>query len=127
MTDADRYDLQLKLTGVTSCRDMDLAQLQRVDRELRRLLRVLDATPRQARGRRTQRDERRPAEPPTKEQMDLIAHLAQDVRLTLAGYRSLCTRTLHHSWPQTREEANKITECLKAMQKRGWHPTKEAT
>lgn len=123
MSKADRYDLQLELTGITSCSDMDLAQLQKVDRELRRLQRIL---PPERSKRRPGRDERQPAEPPTREQMEKIQNLNSVIGLQLEQYRKLCMRILHHSWPQTREQANKIIEALKAMQRRGWKPTKEA-
>jgi len=118
----DRYDLQLELTGITSCSDMDLAQLQQVDRELRRLQRML---PPEGSKRRTGRDERRPAEPPTPEQLELIQNLSKLLGLALEQYRKLCMRILHHSWPQTRAEANQVIEAMKAMQRRGWKP-KEA-
>jgi hypothetical protein len=122
MADPDRHDLQLKLTGITSCRDMDLAQLQQVDRELRRLQRMM---PPKGSKRRTGRDERLPAEPPTLEQFELIQNLNKLLGLSLKQSRALGQRILHRAWPQTREEANKIIEGLKAMQRRGWRPTQE--
>jgi len=119
LDDPARYDLQLKLTGVTSCRDMDLPQLMRVDRELRRLARIMPK-------RRPGRDERRPAEPPTREQLDLIANLAGVLGLALGQYRALCTRIVKHGWPQTRAEANQVIEAMKAMQQRGWRAKERA-
>ncbi len=123
LTDDLRYDLQLSLTGVTSCKDMTLAQLKKVQTRL-----LAMANPSQDGGRpaRPGRDERRPMEPPTRQQLDLIHNLTDVIGLTLDQYRDVCLRIVKHSWPQTRAEANQVIEGLKAMEKRGWHPTHEA-
>lgn len=155
MPDEDRRDFQRHQVGVLSCKDMDLDQLHRIDRELRRLARVLPAASRassrlraeapsgaQARGasvatdstmqqtqrrKRRGRDERQPDEPPTKEQLQWIEHLYAHLGVRASSaMMGLSRRITGHAWPQTRAEANKLIEGLKAMDKRNWRPSRQA-
>ncbi len=122
--DATRRAWQAQQTGVASCKDMTLAQLQHVRRALELMADALPAAPRPS---RRGRDERLPAEPPTPEQLRKIEHLydhlgvKQRPRIVLA----LARRATGHPWPQTRAEANRLIEALKAMAARGWRPRAE--
>jgi hypothetical protein len=113
-----RRAMQRQLTGQDSCRDMDLAQLQKVCRTMQVMA---DALPHATTRRRDRRDERLPGEAPTREQLELIEHLRAHVGLHASElWMNLCRRILKHPWPQSREEASKIIEALKAMEARGW-------
>ena len=129
LTDETRRDLQRELTGVESCRDMDVAQLTTV---YRRLTVLAESLPAQARGegrgargrKRSGRDERLPEELASIEQTRLIAQLFACLRITEVGTARMrfCRRTCGASWPQTRAQANKVIEGLKKMQERQWRP-----
>lgn len=131
-----RKTLQEKLVGVASCKDMTVTQLRAVharlsvlanDAGLGRQGRV-EAALKRAQKKRPGRDERLPEEPPTKEQLDKIQSLAEHVGYVGVAYMQLCRRVTRradcrdgHPFPQTRGEANKVLECLKAMHARGHH------
>jgi hypothetical protein len=130
LSDDIRRDLQLKLVGVESTKDMTLAQLLTVWRRLTTI--GLDAGLSRPRARkRPGKDERQPDEPPTREQLDKIDHLYEDLHIKARPMIviTLCRRVTKseqapegHPWPQTRAEANKLMEALKAMVARGWKP-----
>ena len=118
LDDDTRRDMQQKLVGRESTKDMSLAQLSTVWTRLTALAKDAGlARPK----RRPGRNERQPEEPPTKEQLELIEQLyeALGVRPS-ADMMGLCRRITGHPWPQNREEANKLIEGMKAMQARGW-------
>lgn len=81
---------------------------------------------------RSGRDERMPDEPVTIEQGKLIEQLFADIevqnpgRLARTWRPAFCKRQCGRVWPQTRAQANKILEALKAMRLRGWHPKEKA-
>lgn len=140
LDDDTRKSLQAQLTGCESCKDMTPAQLRTVYSRLRVLSHDaglgrrgrFDAARKREAKRRPGRDERLPQEPPTKEQLDKIQHLCEHVGLHMGlPYQQLCRRTTKspecrdgHPFPQTRAEANKVIEALKAMERRGWTPTR---
>lgn len=129
-----RKSLQQQLVGVESCAAMTVTQLRTVharlsvlanDAGLGRQGRFEAARKREK--KRPGRDERKPLEPPTKEQLDKIQHLCEHVGLHGVAYMQFCRRTTRsaeardgHPFPQSREEANKVVEALKAMDSRGW-------
>ncbi len=122
LADDVRRDMQQKLVGIESTKDMSLAQLSTVWSRLTAL--AQDAGLARPKRRRPGRDERQPAEPPTGEQIDKIEHLYEDLHvkhrpMVVIG---ICRRATGHPWPQTREEANKLIEALKDMRRRGWQP-----
>jgi hypothetical protein len=135
LDDDTRKTMQAQLTGCESCKNMTLAQLRTVYSRLRVLSHDaglgrrgrFEAAQRRA-GKRAGRDERQPEETPTKEQLDKIQHLCEHVGLHMGlPYQQLCRRTTRipecrdgHPFPQTRAEANKVIEALKAMEARGW-------
>lgn len=132
-----RKEMQQKLTGVESCKDMNVTQLRTVaarlsllanDAGLGRQGRFEAALKREKKAKRPGRDERLPEEPPTKEQMEKIRDLAEHVGYVGVAYMQLCRRCTRrpdlrdgHAFPQTRAEANKVMEALKAMHARGYH------
>jgi hypothetical protein len=129
LTDETRRDLQRELTGVESCRDMDVAQLTTVYRRMRVLADALPGASRVTRRAlcRSGRDERLPDEIASIEQTRMIAHLFADLRITEIGAARMrfCRRVCGGSWPQTRAQANQVIEALKAMRARGWQPREE--
>lgn len=135
LPDDVRKDLQLKLVGVESTKHMTVAQLSAVWSRLTTLAQdagLGHAASRRREGRagendkprarkRPGRDERLPADPPTNEQLELIEHLYDDLGIRpSADMMALARRITGHPWPQTREEANKLIEGMKAMKERGW-------
>lgn len=119
LDDDTRRELQQKLVGVASSKDMSLSQLTTVWNRLTVL--AQDAGLAKPKRRRPGRDERQPAEPPTKEQLEKIEHLYDDIGVRpSADMMALCRRITGHPWPQSRAEANQLTEGLKAMLARGW-------
>lgn len=123
MDDEARWQLQQGLTGCASCRDMTVEQLRTVASRLRFLAHEAGLGRRgdgATRGR-SGRDERLPLEPPTKDQLDELEHRRSHVRLySSQAWMALCLRVIQHPWPQTRAEAGRMIECLKAMERRGW-------
>lgn len=124
-----RREMQQKLVGTESTKDMTVAQLSAVWQRLAVL--GHDAGLARRARRRPGRDERQPMEPPTREQLDKIEHLYEDLHIKARPMVviALCRRVTKselapdgHPWPQTREEANKLIEALKAMRARGWRP-----
>jgi len=71
---------------------------------------------------RSGRDERQPEELATVEQIRMIHHLFDDLQIAGVGLARMnfCRRVCKQPWPQTRPEANKVVEALKAMRARGW-------
>ena len=148
MDDATRRDFQMELVGENSCRDMSHQQLKKVlyalthrsGTELRAAAASKPMTPigslvEGAMGKayvlhskRHGRDERMPGEPVTIEQKKMIDALFTDIevqnpgRLPATWRTAFCKRQCGRVWPQTRAQANKIIEALKAMRARGWHP-----
>jgi hypothetical protein len=129
LPDDVRREMQQKLVGTESTRDMSTAQLSIVWNRLTTLAR--DAGLAKPKRRRPGRDERLPMEPPTKEQLDKLSYLYEDLHIATRPMvvMALCRRVTKsevapdgHPWPQSREEANKLTEALKAMVARGWKP-----
>lgn len=118
LDDDTRRDLQRQLVGVESTKDMSLSQLGTVWHRLTDLAKHTKKRP--------GRDERLPDEPATLEQQEKISELFAAINVHESGLRMrLCIRACGHPWAQTRAEANKIMEMLKAMAARGWRP-KEA-
>lgn len=63
----------------------------------------------------------------TDAQRKLILSLwAQDPTRTMDGLHSLCQRTIKKSWPVTTDEANKVTEAIKSINRRPRRTHKEA-
>ena len=129
LDDETRRDMQQKLVGVASSKEMSLAQLSTVWQRLTALAQdaglASRSTRHASRGRkRPGRDERQPDELPTAEQSAKIEELyvALEIKHRPKVVIDLCRRTTGHSWPQTRAEANKLIEALKAMVKRHWKP-----
>jgi hypothetical protein len=58
----------------------------------------------------------------TEEQTAKINELFDQLGMASVGQARMnfSRRTCGSTWPQTREQANKIIEALKAMEKRGW-------
>lgn len=126
LDDDTRRDMQQQLVGVESTKEMSVSQLSTIWHRLTVLAKDAGlARPR--RKSRPGRDERQPAEPPTTEQLDKIAHLYEHLGVHGTDAIALCRRMTRavdkrdgFPWPQTREQANKVIEGLKAMEKRGW-------
>lgn len=128
LDDDTRRDLQQQLVGVASTKDMTVPQLSSVWLRLSVLANDAGLARPKRRTSRPGRDERQPAEPPTKEQLEKIDHLYEHLGVRGADAIGLCRRITRSidkrdgfPWPQTREQANKVIEGLKAMEKRGWH------
>lgn len=128
LDDDTRRDMQQQLVGVASTKDMSMPQLSAIWQRLTGLANDAGLAKPKRRTSRPGRDERQPAEPPTTEQLDKIAHLYEHLGVHGAAAIQLCrrmTRSIEKRegfpWPQTREQANKVIEGLKAMEKRGWH------
>ena len=121
-----RREMQRQLVGVESTRDMSLGQLSTIWHRLAVLAADAGLSARFAAfspGRkRPGRDERRPDELVTEEQKIKINELFDELGITAVGQARMnfSRRTCGSTWPQTREQANKIIEALKAMGKRGW-------
>ena len=122
LDDETRREMQQKLVGIESTKDMSLGQLSTVWTRLTQLAR--DAGLAKPMRRRPGRDERQPDELPTPEQSTKIEelYLALEIKRRPKVVIDLCRRTTGHSWPQTRAEANKLIEALKAMVARHWRP-----
>lgn len=127
--DASRRAWQLEFVGVESCKDMDNLQLKKVLNALTHHTKA-GKPPRTDKQYvlRSGRDERMPDEPVTIEQKHMIDALFADIevqnpgRLARDWRTGFCKRQIRCVWPQTRAQANKITEALKAMRDRHWHP-----
>lgn len=135
-SDQRRKEIQREETGKASCADMTTTELRRVLDALRKhdgqqrgtasmapiggmVAGALDGLKKKRPGR----DERLPAEPVTREQLDKIEHLRAHVGLHGSRqWMSLCLRVVKHPWPQNRAEANAMIECLKDMERRHWRP-----
>jgi len=121
-----RREMQQQLVGVASTKDMSLGQLSTVWSRLTVLAADAGLSARFAAfspGRkRPGRDERQPDELVTEEQKIKINELFDELGITAVGQARMnfSRRTCGSTWPQTREQANKIVEALKAMEKRGW-------
>lgn len=128
LDDETRRDMQQKLVGMESTKDMSLTQLSTVWNRLTVLAKDAGlAKPR--RRKRPGRDERQPDELPTPEQSTKIEALYVELEIKHRPkvVIDLCLRVTGHSWPQTREEANKLIEALKAMVARHWRPREVET
>ena len=121
LDDETRREMQQKLVGVASTKDMSLSQLSTVWHRLTVL--AQDAGLAKSK-RRPGRDERQPDELPTPEQSAKIEALYVELAIKHRPkvVIDLCRRVTGHSWPQTRAEANKLIEALKAMAARHWRP-----
>ena len=122
LDDETRRDMQQELVGIESTKDMSLSQLSTVWNRLTVL--AQDAGLSRPKRRRPGRDERQPDELPTLEQSTKIEalYVELDIKHRPKVVIDLCRRTTGHSWPQTRAEANKLIEALKAMVARHWRP-----
>lgn len=124
LDDETRRAMQQKLVGIESTKDMTLAQLSTVWSRLTALARDAGLAKPWTRKGRPGRDERQPDELPTPEQSAKIEALYVDLEIKHRPkvVIDLCRRTTGHSWPQTRAEANRLIEALKAMVARHWRP-----
>lgn len=119
-----RREMQRQLVGVESTKDMTFGQLSTIWNRLTVL--AADAGLARhaglARRKRPGRDERQPDELVTEEQKAKINELFDALGIAAVGQARMnfSRRTCGSTWPQTREQANKIVEALKAMVKRGW-------
>lgn len=121
LDDDTRRAMQTQLVGIESTKNMNVAQLSTIWQRLTVLANDAGLSRPRKKGR-PGRDERQPAEPPTKEQLEKIEHLYADLNVrSRAAMQPLARRITGHPWPQTRVEANKLIEGLKAMRARGWH------
>lgn len=120
LDDDTRREMQQQLVGVASTKEMTVPQLSTIWQRLTVLANDAGlAKPRKK--SRPGRDERQPAEPPTKEQLEKIVNLYADLEVRpSADMMHLARRITGHPWPQNRDEANKLIEGLKAMRARGW-------
>lgn len=124
MDEETRRGLQERITGKASCKDMDEGELRRV---LWTMNQVGGTRATGAKGAtRSGRDERQPEELASIEQTRMISHLFDDLKISGVGLARMnfCRRVCGSSWPQTRSQANKVIEGLKAMRARGWKPQK---
>lgn len=123
LDDDARRDLQRNLVGVESSKDMSLVQLSTVWQRLTVLAQDAGlARPRLR--KRPGRDERLPDDIVTEEQTEKIMALFDALGVAAVGQARMhfSRRVCGCTWPQTREQANKVIEALKAMQARGWKP-----
>lgn len=122
LDDDTRREMQQQMVGVGSTKDMSLGQLSTVWSRLTAL--AHDAGMARHKRKRPGRDERQPDELPTKEQSAKIEalYVELDIKHRPKVVIDLCRRTTGHSWPQTRAEANRLIEALKAMVARHWRP-----
>jgi hypothetical protein len=129
LDDETRREMQQQIVGVGSTKDMTLGQLSTVWNRLTVLAK--DAGLARPTLRRRQRDERQPDELPTAEQSAKIEalYIELEIKHRPKVVIDLCARVTRsaaspqgHSWPQTRAEANKLIEALKAMVARHWRP-----
>ena len=120
LPDDIRKDLQQKLVGVDSTKDMSVPQLTQVWQRLTTL--ATDAGLAKKR-MRPGKDERRPDELVTDEQKGKLNELFDALGIAAVGQArmSFSRRTCGSTWPQTRAQANKVIEALKTMKGRGWH------
>lgn len=121
LPDDVRKDMQLKLVGVTSTKDMTPTQLTTVWQRLTTLAKDAGLAKSRRKGR-PGRDERQPDELVTTEQTQKISELFDLLGIAAVGQARMnfSRRTCGSTWPQTREQANKVIEGLKAMEARGW-------
>lgn len=119
-----RREMQQQLVGVESTKDMSLGQLSTIWSRLTVLANDagLARNAGLARRKRPGRDERQPDELVTDEQKTKINELFDQLGIAAVGQARMnfSRRTCGSTWPQTREQANKIVEALKAMAARGW-------
>ncbi len=117
-----RRGFQRRLVGKDSCKDMTPVELWRVLWALNQVGGSYQRSAISDQRHRTGRDERQPEELATVEQIRMIQHLFDDLQIAGVGLArmNLCRRVCRQPWPQTREEANKVIEALKAMRARGW-------
>lgn len=96
--------------GVTSSKDLDTAGFERAIRRMEELGFVNTARKRPA---------SKPKATPSPKQLAFIQVLFRQIGWTEAErQRGFCQRQTGKAWPQTREEANRVIEGLKAMLKR---------
>lgn len=126
-----RREMQQQLVGVESTKNMTLGQLSTVWHRLTALANDagLARGAGLARRKRPGRDERLPDELVTEEQKTKINELFDQLGIAAVGQARMnfSRRTCGHTWPQTRAQANKMIEALKAMQQRGWKATRAAS
>jgi hypothetical protein len=121
--DDDIYRNLLEIYGgVSSSKHLKLDGFKRVMEHLARL--GFESTSAQGRPRQPQRAPRRdPDGVPYPAQLSMIEGLLAQVGFNDPERRQgFCRRVIGRPWPQTRAEANKVFEALKAMVKRGWKP-----
>lgn len=127
-----RREMQQQLVGVESTKDMSPRQLSTIWSRLTQLAHDAGLSTQHSglstRRKRPGRDERQPAELVTEEQKTKINELFDALGIAAVGQARMnfSRRTCGSTWPQTREQANKIVEALKAMQARGWKATKHS-
>ena len=121
LDDDTRRDMQQQLVGVASTKEMTVPQLSTIWQRLTVLAKDAGLT-RPRKKSRPGRDERQPDELVTAEQTAKIGELFDALGIAAVGQARMnfSRRTCGSTWPQTREQANKIIEALKAMQARGW-------
>lgn len=119
LDDETRREMQRQLVGVESTKDMSPRQLSTI---WNRLTVLANDAGLGTRRKRPGRDERQPDELVTEEQTTKINELFDALGIASVGQARMhfSRRTCGSTWPQTREQANKIIEALKAMAKRGW-------
>ena len=122
LDDDTRRDMQQQLVGVASTKEMTVPQLSTIWQRLTVLAKDAGLT-RPRKKSRPGRDERQPDELVTAEQTAKIGELFAALGIAAVGQARMnfSSRTCGSTWPQTRGQANKIIEALKAMEKRGWH------
>ena len=121
LDDETRREMQQELVGTASTKDMSLGQLSTVWTRLTVLAKDAGLS---TRHKRPGRDERLPDELPTPEQSTKIEalYVALEIKHRPKVVTALCRRITGHPWAQTRAEANRLIEGLKAMVQRGWRP-----
>lgn len=119
--DDDLYhEILRQEAGVVSSKDLDPAGLERVMKRLATLgFSAKSKKKPEPRKRRERLDERRPNDLITGSQQKIIEYLFEDLGW-YGGERRMgfSHRVIKRPWPQTRAEANKLIEGLKAMLKR---------
>ena len=126
LDDETRREMQQQLVGVESTKDMSPRQLSTIWNRLTVLAQDAGLSTQHSglstRRTRPGRDERQPDELVTEEQTTKINELFDQLGIAAVGQARMnfSRRTCGSTWPQTREQANKIIEALKAMQARGW-------
>ncbi len=106
--------------GVSSAKHIKLDGFKRVMAHFERL--GFESTSAKDKPRQPQRaPSRDPDGPPYPAQLKMIEHHFETVGYTDAErQQGFCKRVIQKPWPQTRAEANKIFEALKAMVARGY-------